>query len=98
MHPPFHRRAVKAYIQGNAVKRAVVVGGGFIGLEMVENLAHMGIEVSVVEMLTQVSPPGWSASLLLTQARIPFAWDLMHGVPACVSISLRSLSELRCRP
>ena len=40
------------------MKRAVVVGGGFIGLEMVENLAHMGIEVSVVEMLTQVSPPG----------------------------------------
>ncbi|UCD58004.1 MAG: FAD-dependent oxidoreductase [Candidatus Hydrogenedentota bacterium] len=37
--------------------RAVVVGGGFIGLEMVENLAHRGFEVTLVEMLDQVLPP-----------------------------------------
>lgn len=38
-------------------KRAVVVGGGFIGLEMVENLTHRGLEVTLVEMLNQVMPP-----------------------------------------
>ena len=38
-------------------KRAVVVGGGYIGLEMVENLAHLGLEVTLVEMLDQVMPP-----------------------------------------
>jgi NADPH-dependent 2,4-dienoyl-CoA reductase/sulfur reductase-like enzyme/rhodanese-related sulfurtransferase len=37
--------------------RAVVVGGGFIGLEMAENLVHLGIEVTLVEMLDQVLPP-----------------------------------------
>jgi NADPH-dependent 2,4-dienoyl-CoA reductase/sulfur reductase-like enzyme/rhodanese-related sulfurtransferase len=37
--------------------RAVVVGGGFIGLEMVENLVHRGFEVTLVEMLDQVLPP-----------------------------------------
>lgn len=37
------------------MKRAVVVGGGFIGLEMVENLVHMGIHVTLVEMLPQVN-------------------------------------------
>lgn len=39
------------------VKSAVVVGGGFIGLEMAENLTALGIKVSVVEMLDQVMPP-----------------------------------------
>ena len=38
-------------------KRAVVVGGGFIGLEMVENLVHRGLEVTLIERLGQVMPP-----------------------------------------
>ena len=38
-------------------KRAVVVGGGYIGLEMVESLAHCGLEVTLVEMLDQVMLP-----------------------------------------
>ena len=38
-------------------RRAVVIGGGFIGLEMTENLAHLGFEVTLVEMLDQVLAP-----------------------------------------
>ena len=38
-------------------RRAVVVGGGYIGLEMAENLAHRGFEVTIVEMLDQVMAP-----------------------------------------
>jgi NADPH-dependent 2,4-dienoyl-CoA reductase/sulfur reductase-like enzyme/rhodanese-related sulfurtransferase len=38
-------------------KRAVVIGGGFIGLEMVENLIHRGLEVTLIEKLNQVMPP-----------------------------------------
>lgn len=38
-------------------KRAVVVGGGFIGLEMVENLVQRGLEVTLIERLSQVMPP-----------------------------------------
>ena len=38
-------------------KRAVVVGGGYIGLEMAENLAHRGLDVTLVEMLDQVMAP-----------------------------------------
>ncbi len=38
-------------------KRAVVVGGGFIGLEMVENLIHRGLDVTLIEKLNQVMPP-----------------------------------------
>ena len=48
---------IKAYIQDKQVKCAVVVGAGFIGLEMAENLHHAGIQVSVVEMGNQVMAP-----------------------------------------
>jgi NADPH-dependent 2,4-dienoyl-CoA reductase/sulfur reductase-like enzyme/rhodanese-related sulfurtransferase len=41
----------------DTAKRAVVVGGGYIGLEMAENLAHRGLEVTIVEMLDQVMAP-----------------------------------------
>ncbi|MGL5683028.1 MAG: FAD-dependent oxidoreductase [Marinifilaceae bacterium] len=48
---------IKSYMHDNAVKRAVVIGAGFIGLEMAENLHHAGCAVSVVEMANQVMPP-----------------------------------------
>ena len=48
---------IKSYMQTHDVKRAVIVGGGFIGLEMAENLHHAGAEVSVVEMANQVMGP-----------------------------------------
>jgi NADPH-dependent 2,4-dienoyl-CoA reductase/sulfur reductase-like enzyme len=48
-------RAIKAWIAQHSVQQAVVVGGGFIGLEMVENLVHLGIKTTLVEMLPQVS-------------------------------------------
>jgi NADPH-dependent 2,4-dienoyl-CoA reductase/sulfur reductase-like enzyme len=41
----------------------VVVGGGFIGLEMVENLVHRGLEVTLIEKLNQVMPPTTTARL-----------------------------------
>lgn len=52
---------IKDYLAHHEVKKAVVVGGGFIGLEMTECLAHAGAEVAVVEMAQQVMAPiDWS--------------------------------------
>ncbi len=48
--------AIRTYIEDHQPKTAVVVGSGFIGLEMVENLANIGIQVTVVEKLPQVCP------------------------------------------
>ncbi len=45
------------FVEKNNPKTAVVVGGGFIGVEMAENLADKGIEVSLVEMADQVMAP-----------------------------------------
>ena len=48
---------IKQYITERGVRRTVIVGGGFIGLEMAENLKHAGAEVAVVEMAPQVMGP-----------------------------------------
>ena len=48
---------IKNYIQDNAVKSAVIVGAGFIGLEMAENLHNIGLEVTIIEMGNQVLAP-----------------------------------------
>lgn len=48
---------IKAYVNQKKPSRAVVVGGGFIGLELAENLHHLGIQVAVVEMMNQVMAP-----------------------------------------
>lgn len=48
---------IKSYLNTHKVQSAVVVGGGFIGLEMAENLQHAGAKVSIVEMADQVMAP-----------------------------------------
>jgi NADPH-dependent 2,4-dienoyl-CoA reductase/sulfur reductase-like enzyme len=55
--------------------RAVVVGGGFIGLEMAENLIHLGLEVILIEKLNQVLPP-----LDPEMARLVEKYMVKHGV------------------
>ncbi|MDL2211716.1 FAD-dependent oxidoreductase [Erysipelotrichaceae bacterium OttesenSCG-928-M19] len=45
---------IKAHITNNDIKEAVVVGAGFIGLEMAENLNHLGIKVTIIDLATQV--------------------------------------------
>jgi NADPH-dependent 2,4-dienoyl-CoA reductase/sulfur reductase-like enzyme/rhodanese-related sulfurtransferase len=48
---------IREWIEAAKPRRAVVVGGGFIGLEMAENLVHRGMDVTIVEMAEQLLPP-----------------------------------------
>ncbi|WP_018661344.1 CoA-disulfide reductase [Heyndrickxia acidiproducens] len=48
---------IKNYVDQQKPKQAVVVGGGFIGIEMAENLAERGIKVTIIEMANQVMAP-----------------------------------------
>ncbi|RYG73488.1 CoA-disulfide reductase [Lentibacillus lipolyticus] len=48
---------IKAYVDQQHPKHAVVVGGGFIGLEMAENLRERGLDVTIIEMSNQVMGP-----------------------------------------
>ena len=48
---------IRSLVQGGKVKNATVIGGGFIGIEMAENLRHAGLEVSLIEAAQQVMAP-----------------------------------------
>lgn len=48
---------IKAYLAEKSPKKAAVIGGGFIGLEMAENLHHAGVDVTLIEMQNQVMAP-----------------------------------------
>jgi NADPH-dependent 2,4-dienoyl-CoA reductase/sulfur reductase-like enzyme/rhodanese-related sulfurtransferase len=60
--------------------RAVVIGGGFIGLEMAENLTHRGFEVTILEMIDQVLPP-----ICKEHARVVEAFLRKNGVQIALS-------------
>ncbi|MEY3873846.1 MAG: Coenzyme disulfide reductase, partial [Bacteroidota bacterium] len=48
---------IKSYVSQKTVKKAVVIGAGFIGLEMAENLHDLGLHVTVIEMGNQILAP-----------------------------------------
>jgi NADPH-dependent 2,4-dienoyl-CoA reductase/sulfur reductase-like enzyme/rhodanese-related sulfurtransferase len=49
-------KKIKAWRTENKVKQVVVIGGGAIGLETVENLFNLGLSVTIIEMLPQIMP------------------------------------------
>ena len=48
---------IKTYVTENKIRSVVIVGAGFIGLEMAENLHHLGISVTIVELGKQILAP-----------------------------------------
>ncbi|NCB28975.1 MAG: pyridine nucleotide-disulfide oxidoreductase [Clostridia bacterium] len=57
---------IRAMVREQGIRSAAVIGGGFIGLEMAENLRHAGLQVSLIEMLDQVMAPlDYEMALLL---------------------------------
>lgn len=50
-------RAIRSWIETKKPRSAVVVGGGLIGLEMVENLCQRGLNVCLLEKMNQILPP-----------------------------------------
>ncbi|WP_114571417.1 FAD-dependent oxidoreductase [Exiguobacterium flavidum] len=49
--------AIRSHIEATDPKKAVIIGAGFIGLEMAEQLTYRGIDVTLIERLPQVMPP-----------------------------------------
>ena len=56
MRTPEDAYAIRDYIDTQHVRRAVVVGGGFIGLEAAENLKAKGVSVTVIDLAPQLLP------------------------------------------
>lgn len=49
--------AIRELLESGSARKAVVVGGGLIGLEAAENLKHRGLEVTIVELAPHILPP-----------------------------------------
>lgn len=79
---------IKEYIAKNNIRNAVVVGGGFIGVEMAENLAHLGIDTKLVELSDQILAP-------VDYEVACFAQNEMraNGVELILSDGVKSFSE-----
>lgn len=80
---------IKQYMTDHEVRRAVIVGGGFIGLEMAENLKHAGAEVAVVEMAPQVMGP-----IDYSMAAIVHEHLLQQGVKLYLEQAVESFSRI----
>ncbi|MHB8772947.1 MAG: FAD-dependent oxidoreductase [Syntrophales bacterium] len=70
--------ALMARIDGQKVQEAVVIGGGFIGVEVAENLVDRGIKTHLVEMLDQVMMPFDPEMAAIIQARLVSAGVALH--------------------
>src|SRR5512146_1624959 len=80
--------AIKAAVDKAGLKSAVVVGGGYIGLEMTEALVHRGLSVSLVELEPQVMGP------IDPEMATPLHEHLrLKGVDLCLNSSVTAIEE-----
>ena len=80
---------IKEYLTAKASKRAVVVGGGFIGIEVAENLVRLGIDVTLVEAAPQLMAPfdGDMAAFIHSEVR-------RNGVKLMLGAAVESFSSV----
>ena len=84
---PSDARAIKSFIDENRPVKAAVIGSGFIGLEMVENLMAAGMEIDLIEKLDYICPfvdPDMAPYLV---ERLEKAGVRIHAGTAAISIS-----------
>ncbi len=82
-------RRLKEWMAERGARRAVVVGAGFIGLEIAENLVHRGLEVTLVERADQVLAPLDPEMARPVQAHLE-----QHGVRLMLSTSLERIERV----
>lgn len=79
---------IKAHISKFNIKTATVIGGGFIGLEMMENLVELGLNVQLIEMSPQVMP-----NIDIELAQMLHSQINMHGVKLLLNNGLKSFHD-----
>lgn len=75
--------AIDKYIETHSIKHATIVGAGFIGLEMAENLKERGMNVSIIQLMNQVMAP-----LDFDMAQIVHQSIQQHGIDLQLSSSV----------
>lgn len=81
--------AIKAYIDNNDVKRAIVIGGGYVGVEMAENLRERDLEVSLCEAAPHILAPFDSDMVVLAEKEL-----VEHGIELILGDGVKAFNEL----
>ncbi len=77
-------RKIRQFIEQSSAKSAVVLGAGFVGLELAENLARRGLEVTLIERAQQVLPPlDPEMAMLLEQRMSEHGVTVLKGQRVC---------------
>ena len=86
MRTPEDAVSLRSYIETQVVKRVVVVGSGFIGLEIAENLLNLGVKVSVIDMASHILP-GYDTEIS------NYIMDHLadHGIPVFTETKLEAI-------
>ena len=80
---------IKSYVKKKHVKKAVVIGAGFIGLEMAENFHDIGLEVTIIEMGNQVLAPVDFPIAAIVQQHIR-----IHGVDLRLGVAVTGFTKI----
>jgi NADPH-dependent 2,4-dienoyl-CoA reductase/sulfur reductase-like enzyme/rhodanese-related sulfurtransferase len=83
---------IRAHVDEVRPQRAVIIGAGFIGIEMAENLAERGVAVTIIEMLDQIMPPLDYEMASLVQAHM-----MQKGVTLTLGEGVETVSRKRDR-
>ena len=83
-------RRLREALQGDSVKHATIVGAGFVGVELAENLVGRGLAVTTVERAPQVMPPLDAELASVLESRL-----MDHGVEVLCGKSLARISQGR---
>lgn len=84
----FDADKIKDYISKNNPQKAVVIGGGFIGVEMAENLVHLGLKTTLIEMKDKILAPIDNELTLMAQNEMR-----KNGVELILSNGVKNINE-----
>ena len=84
----FDADKIKDYISKNNPQKAVVIGAGFIGVEMAENLVHLGLKTTLIEMKDKILAPIDNELTLMAQNEMR-----KNGVELILSNGVKNINE-----
>ncbi len=81
--------SVKAYVDKKGVDSAIVIGGGYVGVEMAENLKERGLEVTLVEAAPHILAPFDSDMVVLAEKEL-----VQSGIPLILNDGVKAFEEI----
>ena len=81
---------LKTYVDKNETKTAVVIGGGYVGVEMAENLRERGLEVTLCEAAPHILAPFDSDMVVMAEKELTD-----HGIKLILNDGVKAFKQAR---